>query len=152
DDRSFARRLNDLLQEMESAYDEKVNFIRELEAVSGVDAAAKTADFLNENLWKDDKWVRKLRNMEMDSNLLAFEKEHGSRMRRLFALFSYALSSSSWDFPVFVVIAGLSIGVPVFGGEKTFSSSSSEYSLSVVRCVVPGRVVTDGSVFKTNEV
>ncbi|GKB59260.1 hypothetical protein Tco_0915446 [Tanacetum coccineum] len=60
---------------MESTYDEKVNFIRELEAVSGVDAAAKTTDFLNENLWKDDKWVRKLRNMEMDSNLLAFEKE-----------------------------------------------------------------------------
>nr|GEU86865.1 hypothetical protein [Tanacetum cinerariifolium] len=27
DDRSFARRLNDLRQEMESAYDEKVNFI-----------------------------------------------------------------------------------------------------------------------------
>ncbi|GJY40371.1 hypothetical protein Tco_0427641 [Tanacetum coccineum] len=75
DDRSFARRLNDLLQEMESAYDEKVNFIRELEAVSGVDAVAKTTDFLNENLWKDDKWVRKLRSIEMNANLLAFEKE-----------------------------------------------------------------------------
>ncbi|GJW22733.1 hypothetical protein Tco_0033355 [Tanacetum coccineum] len=37
DDRSFARRLNNLLQEMESAYDEKVNFIRELEAVSDLD-------------------------------------------------------------------------------------------------------------------
>ncbi|GKE51687.1 hypothetical protein Tco_1486843 [Tanacetum coccineum] len=41
-----------------------------------VDAAAKTAEFLNEYLWKDDKWMRKLRNMEMDANLLAFENDH----------------------------------------------------------------------------
>ncbi|GKD15490.1 hypothetical protein Tco_1199897 [Tanacetum coccineum] len=44
------------------AYDDKVDFIRELEAVPGIDAAVKTVEFLNENLWKDDKRLRKLRN------------------------------------------------------------------------------------------
>ncbi|GKC69866.1 hypothetical protein Tco_1115749 [Tanacetum coccineum] len=75
DDRNFARRLNNLLQEMETAHDEKLDFIRELDSVPGVDAAVKTAKFLNEYLWKDDKWMRKLRNMEMDANLLAFEND-----------------------------------------------------------------------------
>ncbi|GJS47764.1 hypothetical protein Tco_0597885 [Tanacetum coccineum] len=50
EDRDFARRMNELLQEMVAAYDDKVDFIRELEAVPGVDAAAKTVKFLNENL------------------------------------------------------------------------------------------------------
>ncbi|GJR32973.1 hypothetical protein Tco_1109205 [Tanacetum coccineum] len=63
EDRDFARRMNELLQEMVSAYDDKVDFIRELEAVPGIDAAVKTAEFLNENLWKDDKRLRKLRNI-----------------------------------------------------------------------------------------
>nr|GEW40491.1 hypothetical protein [Tanacetum cinerariifolium] len=47
---------------------------------------------------------------------------HGSRMRRLFALFSCDMSSSFWDFHVVVVVEGL------------------------------GRVATNGSVFKANEV
>ncbi|GJZ70052.1 hypothetical protein Tco_0633602, partial [Tanacetum coccineum] len=33
---NFAGRLSDLLQEMINAYDEKVEFIRELEVVSGI--------------------------------------------------------------------------------------------------------------------
>ncbi|GJT39170.1 hypothetical protein Tco_0939035 [Tanacetum coccineum] len=75
DDRNFTRRLSDLLQEMETVHDEKLDFIRELDSMPGVDAASKTAEFLNEYLWKEDKWMRKLRNMEMDANLLAFEKD-----------------------------------------------------------------------------
>nr|GEU62918.1 hypothetical protein [Tanacetum cinerariifolium] len=36
--------------EMEAAYNERVDFIKELEAVPGVDAAVKTAEFLNDAL------------------------------------------------------------------------------------------------------
>ncbi|GKD66364.1 hypothetical protein Tco_1308472 [Tanacetum coccineum] len=75
-----------LLEEMLAAYEERVDFIRELETVSDVAAAVKTAEFfnetlvdfireletvpdvaaavktaefLNETLWKDDKRIRK---------------------------------------------------------------------------------------------
>ncbi|GKD61389.1 hypothetical protein Tco_1298898 [Tanacetum coccineum] len=65
--REFSRRINVLLQEMVAAYDDKLNFIRELDVMSGVGAAVKTTEFLNETLWKDDKRLRKLRNMEMDA-------------------------------------------------------------------------------------
>ncbi|GJV44677.1 acyl-coenzyme A oxidase 3, peroxisomal-like protein [Tanacetum coccineum] len=70
-DQDFAARISDLLQEMVNLYDEKVDFIWELEAVPGADATVKTIEFLNENLWKDEKRLRKLRNMEMDSAMKA---------------------------------------------------------------------------------
>ncbi|GKA92199.1 hypothetical protein Tco_0814124 [Tanacetum coccineum] len=57
-----------------SAADEQ--FIRELEVVSGIAAAVKTAEFLNENLWKDDKRIRKLRNMNIDAGMKADEMEN----------------------------------------------------------------------------
>ncbi|GJW51270.1 hypothetical protein Tco_0092621 [Tanacetum coccineum] len=75
EDREFARRINELLQEMVVAYDDKVDFIRELEAVSGIHAAVTTFEFLNENLWKDDKRLRKLRNMEIDAGMSADQKD-----------------------------------------------------------------------------
>ncbi|GJY94047.1 hypothetical protein Tco_0510408 [Tanacetum coccineum] len=54
-DSDFAARMSDLLQEMVNAYDEKVDFIRELE--------------------KDEKRLRKLRNMEADAGTKADEME-----------------------------------------------------------------------------
>ncbi|GJW83077.1 hypothetical protein Tco_0156222 [Tanacetum coccineum] len=57
-----------------SAADEQ--FIRELEVVPGIVAAVKTAEFLNENLWKDDKMIRKLRNMNIDAGMKADEMEN----------------------------------------------------------------------------
>ncbi|GKG64130.1 hypothetical protein Tco_0649380, partial [Tanacetum coccineum] len=39
---------------MLAAYEERVDFIRELETVPDVAAAVKTAEFFNETLWKDD--------------------------------------------------------------------------------------------------
>ncbi|GJS83379.1 hypothetical protein Tco_0749920 [Tanacetum coccineum] len=57
DERNFVVRLSDLLQEMINAYDKKVEFIRELEVMTGIAAAVKTAEFLNGNLWKDDKTI-----------------------------------------------------------------------------------------------
>ncbi|GKA42127.1 hypothetical protein Tco_0734787 [Tanacetum coccineum] len=60
---------------MVNVYDEKVDFIRELEDMAGVDEAAKTLKFLNDNLWKDEKRLRKLRNMEADAGTKANEIE-----------------------------------------------------------------------------
>nr|GEZ25322.1 hypothetical protein [Tanacetum cinerariifolium] len=57
--------------EIVNAYDKKVDFIWELEAMLGVDAAVKIIKFLNENLWKDEKRLRKLRNMEIDTTMKA---------------------------------------------------------------------------------
>ncbi|GJY10572.1 hypothetical protein Tco_0378757 [Tanacetum coccineum] len=74
-DREFARRICVLLREMEVAYDERMDFIRELEVVSGVNATVKTAEFFNKTLWKDDKRLQKLHNMEMDANEKAFQKD-----------------------------------------------------------------------------
>ncbi|GJT05819.1 hypothetical protein Tco_0840281 [Tanacetum coccineum] len=76
DEHNFAGRLSDLLQEMINAYDEKVEFIRELEVMSGVVAAVKTTKFLNENLWKDDKRIQKLHNMNIDVGMKAVEMEN----------------------------------------------------------------------------
>nr|GFB33976.1 hypothetical protein [Tanacetum cinerariifolium] len=50
EDREFARRVGVLLEEMEAAYKEMVDFIKELKAVAGVDTAVKTAKFLNDVL------------------------------------------------------------------------------------------------------
>nr|GEV52885.1 hypothetical protein [Tanacetum cinerariifolium] len=75
EDRNFLRRMNQLLQEIVVAYDDKLDFIRELEVVPGVDAAAKTTEFLNKNLWKDDKKLQKLCNMEIDATMRADQKE-----------------------------------------------------------------------------
>nr|GEU96221.1 hypothetical protein [Tanacetum cinerariifolium] len=55
EDSEFARRMGVLLQEMVAAYDERVDLIWELEAMSGVAVAVKTADFLNDALWKEDR-------------------------------------------------------------------------------------------------
>nr|GEU95172.1 hypothetical protein [Tanacetum cinerariifolium] len=62
--------------EMINAYDKKVEFIRELEVVLGIAAAIKTGKFLNENLWKDDKRIQKLRNMNIDDGMKADEMEN----------------------------------------------------------------------------
>nr|GEV76931.1 hypothetical protein [Tanacetum cinerariifolium] len=48
-----------LLQEMVAAYDDRVDFIQELEAVPGIAAAVKTAEFLNDALWKDDRKIQR---------------------------------------------------------------------------------------------
>ncbi|GJX93468.1 ALP1-like protein [Tanacetum coccineum] len=50
EDSEFARCIGVLLQEMVAAYDDRVDFIRELEAVPGIAAAVKTAEFLNDAL------------------------------------------------------------------------------------------------------
>ncbi|GJQ97611.1 FAR1-related sequence 5-like protein [Tanacetum coccineum] len=71
----FARRMGVLLEEMEVAYNERVDFIKELEAVPGVDAAVKTAEFLNDALWKDERRLQRLRKLRMDADLMAYEKE-----------------------------------------------------------------------------
>ncbi|GJV72871.1 hypothetical protein Tco_1492866 [Tanacetum coccineum] len=60
EDREFARRMGVLLQEMVAAYDDRVDFIRELEAVPGIAASVKTAEFLNDALWKDDRRIQSL--------------------------------------------------------------------------------------------
>nr|GEV84550.1 retrovirus-related Pol polyprotein from transposon TNT 1-94 [Tanacetum cinerariifolium] len=43
-----------------AAYDERVDFIMELEAVSSVVAAVKTTEFLNDALWKDDRRMQRV--------------------------------------------------------------------------------------------
>nr|GEV95446.1 hypothetical protein [Tanacetum cinerariifolium] len=65
-------------------------------------------------------------------------------MRRLFALFSCDMSSSSWDFHVLVVVEGLGIGVPDFEREKICYGIIDFFKKI-------GRVATNGSVFKANE-
>ncbi|GJV71859.1 hypothetical protein Tco_1491854 [Tanacetum coccineum] len=59
EDNEFARRMGVLLQEMVAAYDDRVDFIRELEAVPGIAIAVKTAEFLNDALWKDDRRIQR---------------------------------------------------------------------------------------------
>ncbi|GJX78231.1 hypothetical protein Tco_0325042 [Tanacetum coccineum] len=76
DERNFAGQLSYLLQEMINAYDKKVEFIQELEAVPGIAVAVKTGEFLNENLWKDNKRIQKLRNMNIDAGMKADEMEN----------------------------------------------------------------------------
>ncbi|GKA33002.1 hypothetical protein Tco_0719369 [Tanacetum coccineum] len=75
EDSEFARRMGVLLQEMEVAYNERAYFIKELEVVSGVDAVVKTAEFLNDALWKDERRLQRLRKLRMDADLMACEKE-----------------------------------------------------------------------------
>ncbi|GKC09084.1 hypothetical protein Tco_1000694, partial [Tanacetum coccineum] len=65
----FFRRISELRQEMVVAYDDKVDFIQELEVVPNIDAAVKTARFLKENLSNDDKRVQKLLNMEIEAGI-----------------------------------------------------------------------------------
>ncbi|GJU18302.1 hypothetical protein Tco_1146268 [Tanacetum coccineum] len=50
EDSEFARRMGVLLQEMVAAYDDRVDFVWELEVVPGIAAAVKTAEFLNDAL------------------------------------------------------------------------------------------------------
>ncbi|GJT65073.1 hypothetical protein Tco_1016553 [Tanacetum coccineum] len=80
EDNEFARRMGVLLQEMVAAYDDRVYFIRELEAMPGIAAAVKTAKFLNDALWKDDRRIQRLRKLQMDADLMAYEKENLSVM------------------------------------------------------------------------
>ncbi|GJZ57460.1 hypothetical protein Tco_0612954 [Tanacetum coccineum] len=75
EDSEFARRMGVLLEEMEAAYNERAYFIKELEVVSGVDAVVKTAEFLNDALWKDERRLQRLRKLRMDADLMACEKE-----------------------------------------------------------------------------
>ncbi|GKB92567.1 hypothetical protein Tco_0964839 [Tanacetum coccineum] len=60
EDTKFARRMGVLLQEMVAAYDDRVDFIRELEAVPGIAVAVNTTEFLNDTLWKDDRRIQSL--------------------------------------------------------------------------------------------
>ncbi|GKA77562.1 hypothetical protein Tco_0784023 [Tanacetum coccineum] len=60
---------------MEIAYSEKLDFIRELEGVPRVAVAAKTTDFLNDKLWKDDKILIKLHNTEILARDSGYQKE-----------------------------------------------------------------------------
>ncbi|GJU24124.1 hypothetical protein Tco_1162745 [Tanacetum coccineum] len=71
----FARRISVLYRKMEIAYGEKLDFIRELEGVPVVDVAAKTAKFLNDKLWKDDKILTKLHNTEILARDYGYQKE-----------------------------------------------------------------------------
>ncbi|GKC68061.1 hypothetical protein Tco_1100659, partial [Tanacetum coccineum] len=75
EDSEFARRMGVLLKEMVAAYDDRVDFIREMEAVPGIAAAVKTAKFLNDALWKDDRRIQRLWKLQMDADLMAYEKE-----------------------------------------------------------------------------
>nr|GEW28991.1 hypothetical protein [Tanacetum cinerariifolium] len=50
EDSEFVRRMGVLLQEMVAAYDDRVDFIQELEAVSGILVVVKIAEFLNDAL------------------------------------------------------------------------------------------------------
>ncbi|GJX44900.1 hypothetical protein Tco_0261576 [Tanacetum coccineum] len=79
-DSEFARRMGVLLQEMVVAYDDRVDFIQELEAVPGIAAAVKTIEFLNDALWKDDRRIQRLRKLQMDADLMAYEKQNLSVM------------------------------------------------------------------------
>ncbi|GKC55179.1 hypothetical protein Tco_1077924 [Tanacetum coccineum] len=74
-DSEFARRVGVLFEEMEAAYKEWVDFIKELEAVSGVDAAVETAEFLKDVLWKDERRLQRLCKLRMDADLMAYDKK-----------------------------------------------------------------------------
>nr|GEW91238.1 hypothetical protein [Tanacetum cinerariifolium] len=74
-DFEFAKRISMLYQEMEMAYGEKLDFIRELEGVPGVAMVTKTAEFLNDKLWKDDKILTKLHNMKILACDCGYHKE-----------------------------------------------------------------------------
>ncbi|GJT44896.1 hypothetical protein Tco_0953611 [Tanacetum coccineum] len=75
EDSEFVRRMGVLLQEIEATYNERTDFIKELEAVLGVDAAVKTTEFLNDALWKDERRLQRLHKLRMDVDLMAYEKE-----------------------------------------------------------------------------
>ncbi|GJX33437.1 hypothetical protein Tco_0243292 [Tanacetum coccineum] len=75
EDNEFARRVGVLLEEMEAAYKERVDFIKELKAVPDVDAAVKTAEFLNNVLWKDERRLQRLCKLRMDADIMAYDKE-----------------------------------------------------------------------------
>nr|GEW91658.1 hypothetical protein [Tanacetum cinerariifolium] len=75
EDSKFARRMGMLLHEMVAAYDDRVDFIRELEVVSGIAVTVKIAEFLNDALWKDDMRIHRLRKLQIDADLMAYEKE-----------------------------------------------------------------------------
>ncbi|GJT92834.1 hypothetical protein Tco_1081679 [Tanacetum coccineum] len=75
DDFEFARRITMLYQEMEIAYGEELDLIQELEVVPGVAVAAKTVEFLNDKLWKDDKVLTKLHNIEILARDCDYQKE-----------------------------------------------------------------------------
>ncbi|GJX99490.1 hypothetical protein Tco_0356509 [Tanacetum coccineum] len=74
EDYKFAKRIKLLLEEMLAAYEERVDFIRELEIVPDVAAAVKTTEFLNETLWKDDKRLHFIRELETVPDVAAAVK------------------------------------------------------------------------------
>ncbi|GJW01100.1 hypothetical protein Tco_1556351 [Tanacetum coccineum] len=81
EDSEFARRVGVLFEEMEAAYKERVDFIKELEAVSGVDAAVETAEFLKDVLWKDERRLQRLCKLRMDADLMAYDKKKFAEKR-----------------------------------------------------------------------
>ncbi|GKA32110.1 hypothetical protein Tco_0718477 [Tanacetum coccineum] len=81
EDSEFARRVGVLLEEMEAVYKERVDFIKELEVVPDVDVAVKTAEFLNDVLWKDERRLHRLSKLRMDADLMAYDKEKFAEKR-----------------------------------------------------------------------
>ncbi|GKB46468.1 hypothetical protein Tco_0897221 [Tanacetum coccineum] len=81
EDNEFARRVGVLLEEMEAAYKERVDFIKELKAVPDVDAAVKTAELLNHVLWNNEMRLQRLCRLRMDADLMAYDKENFAEKR-----------------------------------------------------------------------
>ncbi|GJS24643.1 hypothetical protein Tco_0453275 [Tanacetum coccineum] len=79
-------------------------FNHKLEAISNVSAAAKTFEFLNETLWKDDKRLRKLRNMEMNA------EEKAARKSDLFRSFDVSIAIAK-DLRLATAVNGLCDGL-----------------------------------------
>nr|GFB61493.1 hypothetical protein [Tanacetum cinerariifolium] len=75
EDSEFARKMNRLRGETIVACEDMVAFVQEHETLSGVAMTAKTADFLNENMIKDDGRVLQLHNLEREAEERAAEKE-----------------------------------------------------------------------------
>nr|GEW42496.1 hypothetical protein [Tanacetum cinerariifolium] len=75
EDEKFSRRINVLLREMVAASDDRVDFIQELECVSGVVATVKKSEFFNKKLWKDDRRLQKLRIIKIYVEEMAVQNE-----------------------------------------------------------------------------
>ncbi|GKD90445.1 hypothetical protein Tco_1365952 [Tanacetum coccineum] len=74
-DRGFARQISALRGEMTIAREEGVDFVQELEIMSGVIATVKTYEFLNEMLRKDVGRLVLFQNLEREAKQRALEKE-----------------------------------------------------------------------------
>nr|GEW18536.1 hypothetical protein [Tanacetum cinerariifolium] len=108
EDREFFRRINVLLRGMVVAYDDRVYFIWELESVSGVVAAVKRAEYLNDKFWKDNRRLQKFWNMEMDAEEMAFDKRESMMALPRCDELRRAVNSVDWE-PMFILYCRRSI-------------------------------------------